>query len=265
MKTGKEVVEISAEIASIITGLPVGVSIKALAFALNLTKNKEGALYNLLKYRSDIIREKIGKEDDSLRNDWHEENIGTTVSDRMIKKTFDTLKNEMDEKKQKHIAYFCGNVHLTSNSRISISTAIEILNKIETLSYRQFCVIKYINEKRETKTLKNLQKPVLSSTRDELLDHFSKMPEDKKSDFFSTCREIVVLNPQGYTSGGTAANWLETFGSGRALTDGTTNPIIERIPLEIGTPTDVAKEIYTLAELTKIPEEDMQETFQYWE
>lgn len=96
--------------------------------------------------------------------------------------------------------------------------------------------------------LKNLPKDGFS-------DYLSKMSEDKKSDYFSTCREIVVLNDENYTYGG-----VQSF-----LTEEGTNPVIQRLPLEIGTPTDLAEQIYTLAELSEIPEEDMQETFQYWE
>lgn len=138
-----------------------------------------------------------------------------------MKRTFETLKNEIEQKKEKHIAYFCGNVRLTSNSRINISTAIEILSKIEPLTYRQLCVIKYINESRKTVTLKNLPKSLDDLTADEFSDYFSKMPEDKKSDYFSTCREIKALNDDGYTYGG-----VQPFS-----TDEGTNPIIERLPL----------------------------------
>ena len=249
MKKKKEIFQLVTDIASGATGHAyIGLTSRTLSLLLDLTANEEEALYKFFKHMSDIIQEKTEKGDDSLRNDWHQENIGTNVSARIMKKTFETLKNEIETKKAKYIAYFCGNIHLTSNSRINISTAIEILDKIEILTYRQLCVIKYINESRKTVTLKN-------SLEGEFSAYFSKMPEDKKSAYFSTCREIMALNDEGYTYGG-----VRSF-----LTDEGTNPVIQRLPLEIGTPTELAKEIYTLAELSKIPEEDMQETFQYWE
>ena len=228
-----------------------------LSLLLDLTANEEDALYKFLKHMNDIIHEKTEKGDDSLRNDWHHENIGTDVSARMMKKTFEMLKNEIEEKKEKYIAYFCGNIHLTSNSHVSIHTAIEILNKIEPLTYRQLCVIKYINESPNTKELENLPE-------DEFSDYLSKMPEDRKSDYFSTCREIAALNDDGYTYGGEEPSTYSgeepssTYGEGA-------NPVIVRVPLQIGTPTDLAKEIYSLSELSKIPEDDIRETFQYWE
>ena len=256
MNGKKEIFQFVADTASVATGHAyIGLSSRALSLLLDLTINEGEALYQFLKHMNDIIHEKTEKGDDSLRNDWHQENIGTNVSARIMKKTFETLKNEIEEKKEKYIAYFCGNIHLTSNSRINISTAIEILNKIETLTYRQLCVIKYVNESRKVRKLKNLPKPLDDLTEDEFSDYLSKMPEDKKSDYFSACREIEALNDDGYTYGGVRPS----------LTDEGTNPVIERLPLEIGTATDLAKEIYTLAELSKIPEEDMQETFQYWE
>ena len=256
MNRKREIFQLVADTASIATGQPyIGLTSRALSLLLDLTANEEEALYKFLKHMNDIIGEKTKNGDDSLRNDWHHENIGTDVSARMMKKTFETLKNEIEEKKEKYIAYFCGNIHLTSNSHFSISTAIEILNKIETLTYRQLCVVKYVNESRQTVILKNLPKPFRDLTEDEFSDYLSKMPEDQESDYFSTCREIKALNDEGYTYGGVAP----------FFTDEGKNPIIERLPLEIGTPTDLATQIYTLAELSKIPEEDMQETFQYWE
>ena len=98
----------------------------------------------------------------------------------------------------------------------------------------------------------------------EFSDYLSKMPEDKKSDYFSICREIEALNDDGYTYGGVRPSIYSGVQQSSSTDEGT-NPVIERLPLEIGTPTDLAREIYILAELSKIPEEDMQETFQYWE
>lgn len=247
--------QLSADTVSVLTGQAyIGLICRTLSLLLDLPANEGEALNTYFKHMNEIIHEKT-QEGEALRNDWHPENIGTNAALRVMKKTFEALKNEIEEKKEKHIAYFCGNVRLTSNSRINISTAIEILSKIEPLTYRQLCVIKYINESRKTVKLKNLPKSFNDSTEDGLSDYLSKMPEDKKSDYFSTCREIEALNDDGYTYGG-----VRPF-----LTDEGTNPVIQRLPLAIGTPTDLAKEIYTLAELSKIPEEDMQETFQYWE
>ena len=248
--------QLIADTASVVTGQPwIGLTSRALSLILDLTTNEGEALYKLLEYMNEIVHEKNEKKDDPLRNDWHPKNVGIDASARIMKKAFETLKNEVEAKKAKHIAYFCGNVHLTSNSRINVSTAIEILRKIELLTYRQLCVIKYINESPKTKKLRNFFKSLDDLTEDSFSDYLSRMPEDKQSGYFSTCREIVVLSDEGYTYGGVRPS----------LTDEGTNPIIERLPLEIGTPTDLATQIYTLAELSKIPPEDMQETFQYWE
>ena len=257
MNRKKETLQLVANTASTVTGQPIGLSISAISLLLGLTSNEEDALYKFLKYMNDIVHEKIDNGNDSRRNDWYHENIGSDVSDRMMKKTFETLKNEIEEKKEKHIAYFCGNIHLESNNHVSISMAIEILNKIVPLTYRQLCVIKYINESPKTKTLKNLKSSnILGGLTDaELSDYFSKMPEDKISDYFSTCREMRALKDEDFTFHGVQASSTDEGG----------NPVIERLPSEIGNSTDLATQIYTLAELSKIPEEDMQETFQYWE
>ena len=92
-------------------------------------------------------------------------------------------------------------------------------------------------------------------TAAEFSDYFSKMPEDKISDYFSTCREMTALRDEGFAFHGVQASSTDEGG----------NPVIVRLPLEIGNSTDLATQIYTLAELSKIPEKDMRETFQYWE
>ncbi|MDE0318201.1 MAG: hypothetical protein OXM61_25245 [Candidatus Poribacteria bacterium] len=258
MNTKKEIFQLVADTASVATGHAyIGLTSRALSLLLDLTRNEEEALYKFLEHMNDIIHEKTKKGDDSLRSDWHHENIGTDVSARMMKKTFETLKNEIEEKKERYIAYFCGNIHLTSNSHVSIHTAIEILNKIEPLTYRQLCVIKYINESPKTRVLKNLQEDGFS-------DYLSKMPEDQKSDYFSTCREIEALNDDGYTYGGVRPSTYSGTQPSTSYGEGA-NPVIERLPIQIGAPTDLAKEIYTLAALSKIPGEHMRATFQYWE
>ena len=254
MNGKKETLQLFVNAASAVTGQPIGLPISALSLLLGLTSNEEDALYKFLEYMSAIVREKTDKGNDSQRNDWYHENIGSDVSARMMKKTFETLKNEIEEKKEKHIAYFCGNIHLESNNHVSISMAIEILNKIVPLTYKQLCVIKYINESPKTKILKNM--PTRGHfTETEFSDYFSKMPKDKISDYFSTCREMIALRDEGFAFQGVQASSTVEGG----------NPVIERLPLEIGNSTDLATQIYALAELSKIPEEDMQETFQYWE
>lgn len=262
MNEKKEIFQLVTNIASIVTGQPyIGLTFSALSLLLDLTSNQEDALYKFLKYMNDIVHEKTDKGDDSLRNDWHHENIGSDVSARMMKKTFETLKNEIEEKKEKHIAYFCGNIHLESNNHVGISMAIEILNKIVPLTYRQLCVIKYINESPKTKLVKNMppHESLGSATDAEFSDFLSKMPEDKISDFFSTCREMTALSSEGLTSGGVLPSTVEEGNPFKG------NPFIERLPINIGYSTDLATQIYTLAELSKIPEKDMQDTFQYWE
>ena len=206
----------------------------------------------LLEYRdslrnvSQIIIEKVGK-DDPIRTDWFSENA-TEKPEILIKQICKLLKDANEEKIKGHIEYFYANVSLTSNSHINISTTGELLNHLETLTYKQLCFIKASIEKRRTGSLKNFKEE-----DQEIESYLSEMPEDKESDLLSTCRQIVGLHP--------------FFGVGvlPMLTDGH-DPICINSPLMvISQPRQVSKDIYKLAELSIIPEGDVAEVFQYWE
>lgn len=87
MNRKKGTLQLVADTAAIAAGQPyIGLTIRFLSLLLDLTVNEEEALGKFLKHMNDIIHEKTKKGDDSLRNDWHHENIGTDVSARMIKK-----------------------------------------------------------------------------------------------------------------------------------------------------------------------------------
>lgn len=206
----------------------------------------------LLEYRdslrnvSQIIIEKVDKGD-SIRTDWFSENI-TGKPEIVIKQICKHLKEANEEKIKRHIEYFYANISLTSNSHINISTAGELLNHLETLTYKQLCFIRASIERRETGSLKNFKEG-----NQEIESYLSRMPEDKKSDLLSTCRQIVRLHP--------------LFGHGvlPMLTDDHDHICINPPLMVISQPSQVSKDIYKLAELSIICEGDMSEIFQYWE
>lgn len=206
----------------------------------------------LLEYRdslrnvSQIIIEKVDKGD-SIRTDWFSENA-TEKPETVIKQKCKLLKDANEEKIKRHIEYFYANISLTSSSNINISTAGELLNHLETLTYKQLCFIKASIEKRKTGSLKNFK-----AENQEIESYLAEMPEDKASDLLSTCRQIVALH--------------SSFGVGvlPMLTDDHDHICIDSPLMVIRQPRQISKDIYKLAELSIICEGDLSEIFQYWE
>ena len=217
---------------------------KAVSVLRNITEYNEYA--ESFRNVGRIICEKIDKGD-LIRTDWFSENA-TEKPEVVIKQICKHLKDANEEKIKRHIEYFYANISLTSNSHINISTAEELLNHLETLTYRQLCFIRASIERRETGHLKNFKEG-----SQEIESYLSRMPEDKKSNLLSICRQIVELYP--------------LFGRGvlPMLTDDHDHICINSPLMVIRQPSQVSKEIYKLAELSIICEGDMSEIFQYWE
>ena len=98
MNIKKETFQLVADTVSVVTDQAyIGLICRTLSLLLDLPANEGEALNTYFKYMNEIIHEKTQKGD-RLRNDWHPENIGTNAAFRIMKKTFETLKNEVEEK-----------------------------------------------------------------------------------------------------------------------------------------------------------------------
>ena len=101
-----------------------------------------------LELMSKYMHEKNQSEDpgDAWRNDWFPENQVSNhrTLRRLIEKTVKEIINDSQESKSEHIAKFLVNICLTSNSDIDESTAFSYFESIESLSWRQLCMIRLI-------------------------------------------------------------------------------------------------------------------------
>ena len=101
-----------------------------------------------LEMMSEYMREKHQSKDpgDTWRNDWFSGNqvSNPRVLRRLLDKTVKEITNDSAERKSKYIAKFWVNICLTSNSDIDEATAFSYLEVIESLSWRQLCIIRLV-------------------------------------------------------------------------------------------------------------------------
>ena len=127
---------------------------------------------------------------DAWRNDWFPENQVSNhrTLRRLIEKTVKEIINDSQESKSEHIAKFLVNICLTSNADIDEATAFSYLEAIESLSWRQLCIIKLV---------------ILSNNREVDMDRINesqvkRMPTDKQTTYFSISRDFEKLRSDGY-------------------------------------------------------------------
>ena len=127
---------------------------------------------------------------DAWRNDWFPENQVSNhrTLRRLIEKTVKEIINDSQESKSEHIAKFLVNICLTSNSDIDEATAFSYLEVIESLSWRQLCMIRLIAlcEDGEVDIRSISQKDV------------EQMPQDEQTRFYSISREYEKLKDARY-------------------------------------------------------------------
>jgi hypothetical protein len=155
-------------------------------FAKNDPIHVKERLARSLEMMSEYMHEKHQSKDpsDAWRNDWFPENqvSNRRTAFRLLEKTIKEIINDSEDRKSKHIAKFWVNVFLTSNSDIDEATAFSYLETIESLSWRQLCIIRLIvlceNQEVESRYLSNKD--------------VEEMPQDEQTRFYSISRDYVL-------------------------------------------------------------------------
>ena len=140
-----------------------------------------------LELMSEYMREKQHQSKDpgdTWRNDWFSENqvSNPRVLRRLLDKTVKEIINDSAERKSKYIAKFWVNICLTSNADIDEATAFSYLETIESLSWRQLCIIRFLilHENQEVDS-------------DEISDDgVEQMSQDGQTNFYSISREYEM-------------------------------------------------------------------------
>ena len=214
-------------------------------FAKNDPIHVKERLARSLEMMSEYMREKHQSKDpgDAWRNDWFAENqvSNRRTAFRLLEKTVKEIINDSEERKSKYVAKFWVNVCLTSNSDINEATAFAYLGAIESLSWRQLCIIRLtvLYKDQEVEIHPLFGKDV------------EEMSQDKRTSFYSISREYQNLIDDHYIEGASIPTATETpepfvyFPSTRWIPEST-------------------HRLYLLMNLNEIPIEDIIKTFSPW-
>ena len=180
---------------------------------------------------------------DAWRNDWFPENQVSNhrTLRRLIEKTVKEIINDSQEKKSEQIAKFLVNICLTSNSDIDEATAFSYFEVIESLSWRQLCIIRVI-------MLCESGEVDIRHIRDEDVE---QMPQDERTRFYSISREYEKLKDDRYIMS-------SEFGRSEENYDPFLNsPSYGWLP-------DYTSRLHSLMNLDEIPIEDIIKIFSPW-
>ena len=181
---------------------------------------------------------------DAWRNDWFPENQVSNhrTLRRLIEKIVKEIINDSQESKSEHIAKFLVNICLTSNADIDEATAFSYLETIESLSWRQLCMIRLaiLSENKEVD---------IDSVPNE--EYLEQMPQDEQTRFYSIGREFEKLKDDHYIQ---SVSML--------IDENTNDPFLER-PIFLPVPA-YTRRLHSLMNLDEIPIEDIVQTFSPW-
>lgn len=177
---------------------------------------------------------------DAWRNDWFPENQVSNhrTLRRLIEKTVKEIINDSEEKKSEYIAKFWVNICLTSNADIDEAAAFSYLDTIESLSWRQLCIIRFVilceNKEVDTCPIKEIE----------------QKSENDRSAFYFISRDFDSLINDGYIQ---LADTSKTIHAEPYL----------RYPSMAWT-IDYTKRLHSLMNLYEIPMNEIIETFSLW-
>ena len=215
-------------------------------FAKNDPIHVKERLARSLEMMSEYMREKHQSKDpgDAWRNDWFSENevSNRRTAFRLLEKTVKEIINDSEERKSEYIAKFWVNICLTSNSDIDEATAFEYLKAIESLSWRQLCIIRLV---------------ILTSQNEVSMcripeSDLERMPKDKQTSYTSISRDFEKLRNDRYYQTVTPL-----------ISEETNEPLLECPTASPNIP-DRTRRLHSLMNLSEIPMEDIIKMFSPW-
>ena len=199
---------------------------------------------------SEYMREKHQSTDpgDAWRNDWFAENqvSNRRTAFRLLEKTIKEIINDAEERKSEYIAKFWVNICLTSNSDIDEATAFSYLETIESLSWRQLCIIRLVI------LFKDKKVKIDSIDEAEAEKWIEQMPQDDQTSFYSISREYENLKNN------------KCFEVDNPMRHSGIQPPLLLLRPELAQTTPYTRRLHSLMNLHEIPDGDIEETFSLW-
>lgn len=198
----------------------------------------------------EYIHEKNQSKDprDAWRNDWFAENQVSNhhILLRLLEKTLKEIINDSEERKSKYVGKFWVNICLTSNFDIDEATAFSYLETIESLSWRQICIIRLII------LCEDKEVDMISIDEEEKEKWIEQMPQDKQTIFYSISRDFE-----------NSAN-NKCFEAIAPLRAAETQPPLLLLRPNSARATDYTRRLHSLMNLHEIPNGDIEKTFSIW-
>lgn len=195
-----------------------------------------------LELMSKYMHEKHQSENpgDAWRNDWFPENQVSNhrTLRRLIEKTIKEIINDSQENKSEHMAKFLVNICLTSNFDIDEATAFSYFETIESLSWRQLCIIRFIVLLKDQKVGYN----------DIDVEQMSK---NERTSFHSISRDFEKLADAHYIQ------FVSIPKDGETYEPYASHPGLAQLPAYI-------ERLHSLMKLDEIPIEEIVKTFSPW-
>ena len=203
-----------------------------------------------LKLMSEYMREKHQSKDpgDAWRNDWFSENqvSNPRILRRLLDKTIKEIINDSEEKKSKYVAKFWVNICRTSNADIDEATAFSYLEVIDSLSWRQLCIIRLVI------LCEDKEVDMISIDDEEKEKWIERMPQDKQTRFYSISRDFENLDNN------------KCFEAVAPLRAAETQPPLLLLRPNSAHATDYTRRLHSLMNLNEIPDGDIEKTFSIW-
>ena len=196
-----------------------------------------------LALMSEYMREKQHQSKDpgdTWRNDWFSGNqvSNPRVLRRLLDKTVKEIINDSQERKSEYVAKFWVNICRTSNADIDEATAFSYFEVIESLSWRQLCIIRLVilceNKEVDTCPIKEIE----------------QKSKNDRSAFHFISRDFDSLINDGYIQ---LADTSKTIHADPYLRD----------PSKAWT-IGYTKRLHSLMNLYEIPMKDIVQTFSPW-
>ena len=230
--------------------------IKVTSTGLSITKSGIWIIDYFARHEPAHVKERLGRslelmskrmrqEDQrgTWRNDWFAENevSGNHIPHRLLEKTIKGIINDSEERKSEYIAKFWLNVCRTSNSDIDEATAFAYFETIESLSWRQLCIIRLID------LCKNREVEIRRLS----VETVGEMPQDERTKFYSISREYQNLMDDRYIEGASVPHNTESY-----------EPFVD-FPGS-GWLRESTHRLHLLMNLNEMPIEDIIRTFSPW-
>ena len=230
--------------------------IKVTSTGISITKSGIWIIDYFARHEPVHVKERLGRslelmskrmrEEDqrgTWRNDWFAENevSNNLIPHRLLEKTIKGIINDSAERKSEYIAKFLLNICRTSNSDIDEGTAFSYFEVIESLSWRQLCIIRIVmlceNQEVDTRHIRN--------------EDVEQMPQDEQTSVYSISREFEKLKDNRYIMSSEFGRSEENY-----------EPLLPGP--DYGWLPQSTIQLHSLMNLDEIPFEDIIETFSSW-